>query len=41
VFPAPRDAFLRAWTTMPGSTGLAWVVGDLTAVYGTTTFELG
>lgn len=25
VFPAPRDAFLRAWTTMPASTGLAWM----------------
>jgi GNAT superfamily N-acetyltransferase len=25
VFPAPRDAFLRAWSTMPDSTGLAWL----------------
>lgn len=25
VFPAPRDAFLRAWSTMPDSAGLAWV----------------
>jgi ribosomal protein S18 acetylase RimI-like enzyme len=25
VFPAPRDSFLRAWTTMPDSHGLAWV----------------
>ena len=25
VFPAPRDAFLHAWTTMPDSSGLAWV----------------
>ncbi|MDM0049074.1 GNAT family N-acetyltransferase [Variovorax sp. J22R115] len=24
VFPAPRDAFLRSWTTMPDATGLAW-----------------
>jgi len=23
VFPAPRDAFLRSWTTMPDATGLA------------------
>jgi GNAT superfamily N-acetyltransferase len=25
VFPTPRETFLRAWTTMPDSTGLAWV----------------
>ena len=25
VFPAPREAFLDAWTTVPRSTGLAWV----------------
>jgi len=25
VFPAPRDAFLRAWIAMPDATGLAWV----------------
>lgn len=25
VFPAPRDAFLRAWIDMPDATGLAWV----------------
>ena len=25
VFPAPRVAFLRAWTAMPDSTGLAWL----------------
>jgi GNAT superfamily N-acetyltransferase len=25
VFPAPRDAFLRAWCSMPDSTGLAWL----------------
>jgi len=25
VFPAPRDAFLHAWATMPDSSGLAWV----------------
>jgi ribosomal protein S18 acetylase RimI-like enzyme len=24
VFPAPREAFLRAWLTMPGARGLAW-----------------
>lgn len=25
VFPAPRDAFLRAWVDMPDATGRAWV----------------
>jgi GNAT superfamily N-acetyltransferase len=25
IFPAPRDAFLRAWIAMPDATGLAWV----------------
>ncbi len=25
IFPAPREAFLRAWTTMPEATGLAWL----------------
>lgn len=25
VFPAPREAFWRAWTSLPGSAGLAWV----------------
>ena len=25
VFPAPRDAFLRAWVGMPDATGLAWL----------------
>jgi predicted N-acetyltransferase YhbS len=25
VFPAPREAFWRAWIAMPGSVGLAWV----------------
>ena len=25
VFPAPREAFLRCWTRMPGAAGLAWV----------------
>lgn len=25
VFPAARDAFLRAWTSIPDSTGLAWL----------------
>ncbi|MGO4391942.1 GNAT family N-acetyltransferase [Variovorax sp. M-6] len=25
VFPAPREAFLRAWIGMPDATGLAWV----------------
>ena len=25
VFPAPREAFLRAWITMPDATGLAWL----------------
>ena len=25
VFPAPREAFLRAWAAMPGATGFAWV----------------
>jgi GNAT superfamily N-acetyltransferase len=24
VFPAPREAFLRAWTGLPDATGLAW-----------------
>jgi len=24
-FPAPREAFLRCWTTMPEATGLAWL----------------
>jgi GNAT superfamily N-acetyltransferase len=28
VFPAARDAFLDAWTTMPDSTGLAWREDD-------------
>jgi GNAT superfamily N-acetyltransferase len=27
-FPAARDAFLQAWTTMPDSTGLAWREDD-------------
>ena len=27
VFPAPRDAFLRAWVGMPDATGLAWLEG--------------
>ncbi|CAN7698852.1 MULTISPECIES: GNAT family N-acetyltransferase [unclassified Variovorax] len=25
IFPAPREAFLRAWIAMPEATGLAWV----------------
>lgn len=25
VFPAPREAFLRAWTSMPDAAGLAWL----------------
>lgn len=25
IFPAPREAFLRCWTTMPDATGLAWM----------------
>jgi len=28
VFPAPREAFLRAWITMPDATGLAWLDRD-------------
>jgi GNAT superfamily N-acetyltransferase len=24
-FPAPREAFIRCWTTMPEATGLAWL----------------
>ncbi|MDZ5454972.1 GNAT family N-acetyltransferase [Azohydromonas lata] len=28
VFPAPREAFLRRWIAMPGSTALAWMEGQ-------------
>jgi GNAT superfamily N-acetyltransferase len=27
-FPAPREAFLGCWTTMPDAIGLAWLEGD-------------
>ena len=25
IFPVPREAFLRCWTTMPDASGLAWM----------------
>lgn len=34
VFPAPRDAFLRAWVGMPDATGLAWLEGGRLAGWG-------
>jgi len=34
VFPAPRDAFLRAWTGMRDATGLAWLDGGRLAGWG-------
>lgn len=34
MFPAPRDAFLRAWTAQPGHVGLALRKGDALAGYG-------
>jgi len=34
VFPAPREAFLRSWISMPESTGLAWVDQDRLAGWG-------
>ncbi len=33
-FPAPRDSFLRAWTTLPGHIALALRRGDALAGYG-------
>src|SRR5690349_19749502 len=34
VFPAPRDAFLRAWVGMPDATGLAWLEDGRLAGWG-------
>ena len=34
VFPAPREAFLRAWIAMPEATGLAWMVQGNLAGWG-------
>ncbi|KWT91724.1 MULTISPECIES: GNAT family N-acetyltransferase [unclassified Variovorax] len=34
VFPAPREAFLRCWRSMPGATGLAWVADGELAGWG-------
>ncbi|MDM0032602.1 GNAT family N-acetyltransferase [Variovorax sp. J22P271] len=34
VFPAPRDAFLRAWVAMPDATGLAWLQDGRLAGWG-------
>jgi len=34
AFPAPREAFLRAWTAMPNATGLAWMESGRIAGWG-------
>jgi len=34
VFPAPREAFLRCWISMPESTGLAWMDRNRLAGWG-------
>ena len=34
VFPAPREAFLRAWVGMPDATGLAWLQDGRLAGWG-------
>jgi len=34
MFPAPREAFLRAWITMPEAMGLAWVAQGRLAGWG-------
>lgn len=34
IFPAPREAFLRCWTAMPGATALAWMEGGRIAGWG-------
>ncbi|MES2941681.1 MAG: GNAT family N-acetyltransferase [Pseudomonadota bacterium] len=34
VFPAAREEFLRAWTSMPGTQGLAWIKNGQLAGWG-------